>query len=211
VPFPARHGNGTSELHLVFERGDLAAPQWVRLAGIRTVWGWPIQWQPRYALRACACGEVPLMAEPADGTAGAWGQGRLRVSDSDREQAVDVLKDAFVHGRLSRDEFDARVTHAFTSRTHAELAAVTADLPAMRTAQPRTLAREQHGLTMKQAVMWSACMIVPTVTVTVTATAISLVIANRTDSGLALAGDHAVIADPRCWPPAGLAAGQFGD
>ena len=103
------------------------------------------------------------MAEPGDDIAGARGHRRLRASDGDREQAVEVLKDAFVDDRLTKDEFDARVTQAFTSRTYAELATVTADLPAVRTAaQPRIPTREQHGLTMKRAVVWSACMIIPT-------------------------------------------------
>jgi len=43
---------------------------------------------------------------------------------------IGTLKAAFVQGRLDRDEFDLRVTQAFASRTYAELAAVTADLPA---------------------------------------------------------------------------------
>jgi hypothetical protein len=54
----------------------------------------------------------------------------LRASHADREQVVGVLKVAFVEGRLTRDEFDARLAHAFGSRTCAELAAATADLPA---------------------------------------------------------------------------------
>ena len=123
------------------------------------------------------------MAEPGDDIAGARGHGRLRASDGDREQAVEVLKDAFVDDRLTKDEFDARVTQAFTSRTYAELATVTADLPAVRTAaQPRIPAREQHGLTMKRAVVWSACMIIPTAILM----AIGWAVANRTDSGSAL-------------------------
>ena len=43
---------------------------------------------------------------------------------------IDLLKAAFVQDRLARDEFDARVGQALASRTYAELAAVTADLPA---------------------------------------------------------------------------------
>jgi hypothetical protein len=43
---------------------------------------------------------------------------------------IDTLKTAYVHGMLAKDEFDLRVSQAFASRTHAELAAVTADLPA---------------------------------------------------------------------------------
>jgi hypothetical protein len=52
-----------------------------------------------------------------------------RASDADREQVIGVLKAAFAQGRLTKDEFDARVGHAFTSRTHADLAALTVDVP----------------------------------------------------------------------------------
>ena len=54
----------------------------------------------------------------------------MRASDADREQAIDVLKAAFVQGRLHKDELDARAGQAFASQTYAELAAVTADIPA---------------------------------------------------------------------------------
>jgi len=55
---------------------------------------------------------------------------RLRASHIDREQAISALKAAFVHGRLAKDEFDARVGQALAARTHAELAVITADIPA---------------------------------------------------------------------------------
>jgi len=71
------------------------------------------------------------MTEPGDHrAASAGGRGRLRTSRADREQVIEVLKDAFVQDRLDKDEFDARVGQAFASRTYAELAAVTADIPA---------------------------------------------------------------------------------
>jgi hypothetical protein len=57
-------------------------------------------------------------------------RGLLRASHADREQVVDTLKAAFVQGRLAKDEFDTRVGQAFASRTYAELAAVTGDIPA---------------------------------------------------------------------------------
>ena len=77
------------------------------------------------------------MIGPGDWTAGADGRGRLRASHADREQAVDALKAAFVQGRLTKDELDLRAGQAFASRTYAELAAITADLPAgQATAQP---------------------------------------------------------------------------
>ena len=40
-----------------------------------------------------------------------------------------TLKDAFVHGRLTKGELDARAGQALTARTRAELAALTADIP----------------------------------------------------------------------------------
>jgi hypothetical protein len=70
------------------------------------------------------------MAGPGNETA-ASGQdhGRLRASRADREQVIDVLKAAFVQGRLDRDEFDLRVGRALAARTYADLAALTADIP----------------------------------------------------------------------------------
>ena len=55
----------------------------------------------------------------------------LRASHADREHVVDTLKNAFVQGRLTKDEFDSRVGHALAARTHADLATLSADLPAM--------------------------------------------------------------------------------
>jgi DUF1707 SHOCT-like domain len=85
------------------------------------------------------------MAEPGDEVAaGADGCGRLRASHADREQVVGTLKAAFVQGMLAKDEFDLRVGQAFGSRTYAELAALTADLPAgLIAARPSGPARAQ--------------------------------------------------------------------
>jgi DUF1707 SHOCT-like domain len=71
------------------------------------------------------------MAKPGDDTAAAAaGRGRLRASHGDREHVLDVLKAAFVQGLLTKDELDMRVGQTFASRTYAELAALTADIPA---------------------------------------------------------------------------------
>ena len=59
----------------------------------------------------------------------AAGLGRLRAGHADREQVIEMLKNAFIHGRLTRDELDARAGRAITARTYAELAALTADIP----------------------------------------------------------------------------------
>ena len=71
------------------------------------------------------------MAGPGDEiAAGAGGRGHLRASHTDREQVIGTLKAAFVQGMLAKDDFDARVGQTLASRTCAELAALTADLPA---------------------------------------------------------------------------------
>jgi Domain of unknown function (DUF1707) len=97
------------------------------------------------------------MAGPGDEmAAGAGGWGRLRASHADREQAIDVLKAAFVQGRLARDEFELRVGQVLASRTCADLAALTADIPAgLIAAQPPLPAREP---TDKKAVKAIACV-----------------------------------------------------
>src|SRR5580693_9843429 len=57
------------------------------------------------------------------------GHGQLRSSHADRERAADVLKAAFAEGRLDQDEYTDRVGLVHASRTYAELAELTADLP----------------------------------------------------------------------------------
>jgi len=79
------------------------------------------------------------MTGPGDQTrTPAVGRGRMRASNAEREQVIDTLKAAFVDGRLTKDELDTRVGQTIAARTYAELAAVTADIPARLTAgQPR--------------------------------------------------------------------------
>jgi hypothetical protein len=87
------------------------------------------------------------MAGPGDEiAAGAGGRGHLRASHADREQVVGTLKAAFVAGMLAKDEFDLRVGQALASRTYAQLAVITADLPAgLAAAQPPKPARAGGG------------------------------------------------------------------
>jgi hypothetical protein len=84
----------------------------------------------------------------------------LRASRADRERVIDLLKAAFVQGRLNRDEFDARVGQVLTSRTHWELAAVTFDLPAeLIGALPRRPpVRARRRIPFNTAVTCGACM-----------------------------------------------------
>ncbi|MGH3423040.1 MAG: DUF1707 SHOCT-like domain-containing protein [Streptosporangiaceae bacterium] len=56
-------------------------------------------------------------------------RGVMRVSDADREQAAEVLREAAGQGRISMDELDERLELAYGAKTYADLAAVTHDLP----------------------------------------------------------------------------------
>jgi hypothetical protein len=100
---------------------------------------------------------------------GAAGHGRLRASHADREQVIDTLKTAFADGRLDKDELDARVGQTIVARTYAQLATVTADIPAApaRAPAPRRAARPPVN---KEAVKWglvaAGAMIPPAMFVT---------------------------------------------
>ena len=83
-----------------------------------------------------------------------------RASRADRDRVTDLLKAAFVQGRLDRDEFDARIGQAVASRTYGELAAVTADIPAeLVGALPgRPPVRARRRIPFNTAVTGGACM-----------------------------------------------------
>jgi len=67
------------------------------------------------------------MTGPDKGTRA--GRGHLRAAQADREQAITVLKAAYAQGRLTKDELELRAGQVFASKTYAELAALTADIP----------------------------------------------------------------------------------
>lgn len=56
--------------------------------------------------------------------------GYFLASDADRDQVIDALRAAFAQGRLTEEELGTRINEALGGRTYAQLAAVTADLPA---------------------------------------------------------------------------------
>ena len=95
-----------------------------------------------------------MTPEPGgDRAARSAGRGHLRASHADREQVIERLKEAFVQGWLAKDEFDSRAGHALASRTHADLAALIADLPAGQpTAQPsrRPIRSRSANTTLKR-------------------------------------------------------------
>jgi hypothetical protein len=84
--------------------------------------------------------------------------GPLRASDADREHVIGVLTAAFAQGRLTKQELDLRAGQTFAARTCAELAALTADLPAGQTRnQPQCKpAPAQTRQRVDKAVAWCA-------------------------------------------------------
>jgi hypothetical protein len=86
-------------------------------------------------------------------------RGHLKASHADREQVVGVLKAAFVQGRLGKSELDARVGQALAARTYADLATLTADLPAGLAAAeaPHRPARARAPRPVRTAV-WLMCL-----------------------------------------------------
>jgi hypothetical protein len=93
-----------------------------------------------------------------------------RASDADRERAIDALSQAFAEGRLSTEELSARAGQVFGARTYAELAAVSADLPAAPPASPplssagghaTQLITAPHRRTNPLAVAALICSVIP--------------------------------------------------
>jgi Domain of unknown function (DUF1707) len=98
---------------------------------------------------------------PEDPTAA--GRAWLRAGHADRDQVIEVLKDAFAQGRLTGDELDARAGLALTARTYADLAALTADIPLGQPpaapARPRPPARRR--LLARAAAKAGVCLLIP--------------------------------------------------
>lgn len=91
----------------------------------------------------------------------AMARSHLRASDTDREQVIDSLKDAFAQGRLSLDELVMRAARALRSRTYAELATITADIPAVLIRNhPEPVRAPTRKAINTRAVAWTAGVII---------------------------------------------------
>ena len=84
-----------------------------------------------------------------------------RASDADRDRVLDVLRAAAGDGRLTADEFNERMEATLSSRTHGELAALTADLaggpgrPGEAATQAEdTIRIAQHGGSIRRTGRW---------------------------------------------------------
>jgi hypothetical protein len=71
----------------------------------------------------------------------------MRASDQDRESAAELLREAYVEGRLSREELDERAAAAYSATTRGELRDLTADLPlpSARTDLPSDIVASRRG------------------------------------------------------------------
>jgi hypothetical protein len=69
--------------------------------------------------------------------AAAAGHDHLWASRADRERVIQALKVSFARGRLSKAEFDLRMSRTLASRTYADLAALRQAGTAARPAPPQ--------------------------------------------------------------------------
>ena len=56
---------------------------------------------------------------------------QMRASDEDRERTAALLREHHAVGRLTAEEFETRIEGVFAARTHGDLDALLADLPAI--------------------------------------------------------------------------------
>jgi hypothetical protein len=60
---------------------------------------------------------------------------QLRISDSDRHQVAEVLREAAGEGRIDLEELDERLEATYAARTYADLVPITVDLPVQTAAR----------------------------------------------------------------------------
>ena len=78
-------------------------------------------------------------------------ESNLRVSDSDRDDTIAVLREAFAEGRLTQEEFDDRLEATHSARTYGELATLTADIPTRTTEIARPVEDKKKRRELKSA------------------------------------------------------------
>jgi hypothetical protein len=92
-----------------------------------------------------------------------------RASDAERDEVVELLRNAAAEGRIDHHELDNRVARALTARTYRELNATIADIPRSRStrtlnaARPTTVSRKVGGwaFTAVRNEPWLLVFIVP--------------------------------------------------
>ena len=82
----------------------------------------------------------------------------IRVADTDRDRAVDELREHAVAGRLTLEEFGERVDQAYAARTRGELDLVLRELPSARATPART---RRFGLAVMGGLNWRGRLRLP--------------------------------------------------
>ncbi|MBS2545692.1 DUF1707 domain-containing protein [Catenulispora sp. NL8] len=87
----------------------------------------------------------------------------VKVSHADRDEVVDIIRDAAAEGRLTPEELDHRVEAALAARTLRDLAALTRDLPEQpRRAEPAVPAKDVVKIEKRIGrVEWNGTWVVP--------------------------------------------------
>jgi hypothetical protein len=80
-----------------------------------------------------------------------------RASDADRQRVIDQLRVHTADGRLTLDEFEARVGEAWAATTHDELRSVLRELPVLRTEPAR---RRRGGVGIPVPLLIAALVVV---------------------------------------------------
>ena len=93
----------------------------------------------------------------------------LRISDADREAAVDLLGEQYALGRLTRDEFDERSDAVWSAKTQGDLAPIFADLPVR---PPAGLGRRRGSLGAAPPALVAGCRSLPVLIVLVVLTVV---------------------------------------
>lgn len=93
----------------------------------------------------------------------------LRVSDQDRERAVQEIREHFALGRLTEGELSERVQAAYSARTMDELQKLKTDLPPLpaSTAELRAELVQRRAHLTRRLIQQSGCCLVPFVICTV--------------------------------------------
>ena len=77
----------------------------------------------------------------------------MRISDAERHEVAEVLRQAAGEGRIDLAELDERLEAAYAAKTYADLVPITADLPATRSAAHPAPARPVAGYDRSFALM----------------------------------------------------------
>jgi hypothetical protein len=83
----------------------------------------------------------------------------MRIGDKERDEVTRSLHDAFVQGRITRDELDQRLDATLSARTAGDLRRITADLPGAFVpygtgTPPRDPSHGMHGMPWEGGPSW---------------------------------------------------------